>query len=93
MSSYRVSMHRVTEIEIGSVGTYGFDFDITSTSGGENSYETFDIFNAACGETSEELRATRKLLMNLQSLQLLLHFALNHQIPPLFYHSPLLLTL
>lgn len=67
MSCYRVSMHRVTEIEIGSVGKYGFDFIVTSTLGGENSYETLDIFNEEYGKTSEELKATRKLLINLQS--------------------------
>jgi len=66
MSAYRVALHRVTEIEIGQVGAYGFELDIISTSGGENSYETLDIFNAACGETSKELRATRKLLIDLQ---------------------------
>lgn len=69
MSAYRVAMHRVTSIEIGAIGTYGFEFDITSTANydKEEEYETLDVYNAACGESSEELRETRKLLINLQS--------------------------
>ena len=69
MSAFRVAMHRVTSIEIGQVGTYGFELDITSTASydKEKVYESLDIFNAACGESSEELRETRKLLVNLQS--------------------------
>ena len=68
MSAYRVAMHRVTSIEIGMVGKYGFELDITSTSKfeKEEEYETLDVYNGACGETSEELRATRKLLIDLQ---------------------------
>lgn len=69
MSAYRVAMHRVTSIRIGAVGTYGFEFDITSTSNFEKEkhYETLDVYNGVSGETLEELRATRKLLIILQS--------------------------
>ena len=66
MSAYRVALHRVTEIEIGQVGAHGFELNITSHYNGKNVYESLDVYNGACGETSEELRATRKLLIDLQ---------------------------